>query len=158
MTTDPISVIEYETMVFGRHLSVLPGRTRRSRGVLDQSAYTLLNLLQAAGPRSIGELSAVTGLDASTLNRQTAALARDDLAERIPDPEGGVARKFSITTLGVQMLREEREASREALRGLMDDWDESDRETLGDLLGRLNRAIEDRSGRPWPRPAQLRST
>lgn len=122
--------------------------------MLDQSAYTLLNLLRAAGPQSIGELSAVTGLDASTLNRQTAALMRDDLAERIPDPHGGVARKFTPTARGMALVEEERAASRDALRTLMDDWTDADQQALGELLGRLNRAIEDRSGRQWPRPTE----
>ncbi|MGM7668222.1 MarR family winged helix-turn-helix transcriptional regulator [Microbacterium sp. A93] len=152
MTADPINVIEYESMVFERHLSSLPGRTRRSGGVLDQSAYTLLNLLQAGGPQSIGELSAVTGLDASTLNRQTAALLRDDLAERIADPDGGLARKFRATAHGELSAQEERAASRAGLGRLMEDWASEDREAFAELLGRFNRSIEERTGRDWPRP------
>ncbi|MEE6282319.1 MarR family winged helix-turn-helix transcriptional regulator [Georgenia sunbinii] len=153
MTCDPIVAVEYEAMVFGRHLTSLPGRSRRSQGVLDTSAYTLLALLQVGGPASIRQLSAITGLDASTLNRQTAALLRDHYAERIPDPDGGVARKFRITGTGERALEEERAASREALAALTADWTEADRVALGSLLGRLNRAVEQRSGRAWPRPA-----
>lgn len=153
MSADPIKVIEYEAMLFERHLSSMPGRTRRSGGVLDQSAYTLLNLLRSGGPQSIGELSAVTGLDASTLNRQTAALVRDGLAERISDPDGGMARKFRGTADGDRVLSEERAASREVLRGLLADWPDGDREAFADLLTRFNRSVEERSGREWPRPA-----
>ncbi|HCS61921.1 MAG TPA: MarR family transcriptional regulator [Microbacterium sp.] len=152
MTTDPVNIIEYETMVFARYLSSQSGRTRRTLGVLDQSAYMLLSVLHVAGPQSISELKTVTGLDASTLNRQTAALLRDDLAERIADPSGGVARKFTTTAQGVTLLQGEREASREAMRGLMGEWSDADRDAFADLLGRLNRAIEDYSGRDWPRP------
>lgn len=152
MTVDPISVIEYESMVFERHLSSLPGRTRRTGGVLDQSAYTLLNLLQAGGPQSIGELSAVTGLDASTLNRQTAALLRDDLAERITDPSGGVARKYRMTEHGEKAVQEERAASRAGLGRLLEEWTDEDREVFAGLLGRFNRSIEKQAGRDWPRP------
>src|SRR4051794_2162927 len=153
MTVDPISVIEYESMLFERHLSSIPGRTRRRRGVLDQSAYTLLNLLQIGGAQSIGELSVITGLDASTLNRQTAALLRDKLAERIADPQGGIARKFRSTAEGERAVHEEREASRRALSDLIADWEAADREEFADLLQRFNRTIEERAGREWPRPA-----
>lgn len=153
MSVDPVKIIEYEAMLFERHLSALPGRTRRSRGVLDQSAYTLLSLLRVGGPQSIGEMSAVTGLDASTLNRQTAALVRDGFAERIPDPAGGLARKFRATAEGDRRLDEERQASRAALETMIGDWPIADRTAFADLLGRFNRTIEERSGRTWPRPA-----
>lgn len=147
-----IARIEYESLVFSRHQSELSGRSRRTHGVLDQSAYTLLTLLEAGGPASIGELSAITGLDASTLNRQTAALLRDGYAERIPDPEGGMARKFRMTPAGRSAAAEERQGSRRGLQSLLADWSPQDREAFGELLGRFNRSIEDRSGRAWPRP------
>ncbi|MFC4429428.1 MarR family winged helix-turn-helix transcriptional regulator [Citricoccus alkalitolerans] len=146
-----IASIEYESLVFSRHQSEMSGRSRRTGGVLDQSAYTLLTLLQAGGPASIGELSAITGLDASTLNRQTAALLRDGHAERIPDPDGGMARKFRLTPAGESAVDEERRGSRAVLQDLLEQWSQQDRETFATLLGRFNRSIEDRSGRTWPR-------
>jgi DNA-binding MarR family transcriptional regulator len=152
MATDPVHVVEYEALVLGRHLAGLPGRTRRRGGVLDQSAYALLTLLESGGPTTIGDLADITGLDASTLNRQTAALLRQGYADRIPDPDGGKARKFRTSPAGRAALDEERRASWRALADIMADWAEDDRAALGDLLGQLNRAIEDRSGRPWPRP------
>ncbi|MCI1747269.1 MAG: MarR family winged helix-turn-helix transcriptional regulator [Acidipropionibacterium sp.] len=148
---DPIAVIEYESLVFGRHLPDFAGPRRRG-GVLDQSAYTLLSILDAAGAQSIGDLSATTGLDASTLHRQTAALVRHGYAERIADRDGGIARRFQMTALGSQMLSEERRLTREALGRLLADWDEADRVAFGTLLGRMNRAVESRFGRHWPRP------
>lgn len=150
--TDPIATIEYEAMVFGRHLARFPGRNRRSTGALDQSAYTLLSLLQANGPATISELGTITGLDASTLNRQTAALLRDGYAERIPDPAGGIARKFQTTEHGELTVNEERRASRGALAHVTDDWNETDRAAFARLLRRLNQSIERSSGRTWPRP------
>lgn len=152
MPADAISVLEYESMVFSRHLAGIAGRTRRRGGVLDQSAYTLLSLLQAGGPTSVAELAAITGLDTSTLTRQTAALQRSGLADRIPDPDGGKARKLRVTDLGARLVDEERQASRTALDNLTTDWPETDRATLAALLSRLNKAIESHSGRdPWPR-------
>ncbi len=151
--TSPINRIEYEAMLFGRHLVMLPtGRSRRKGGRLDQSAYTLLSLLDAGGPASLSELAVATGLDVSTLNRQTAALRRAGLAERFEDPEGGQARKLRLSDDGRQVLTEEREASQALLADLLADWPEQDRTDLAELLGRYNRVIEDRSGRHWPRP------
>ncbi|WP_022899996.1 MarR family winged helix-turn-helix transcriptional regulator [Humibacter albus] len=151
MKRDPIDVIEYETMLFGRHLMTLPGRSRRSGGTLDQSAYTLLNLLEVGGPMSIGELVSVTGLDASTLNRQTAALVRGGHSERIAASDGGIARKFRLTPAGAAALAEERAASRASLAVIVEDWPRADRERFATLLQKLNRTIEERSGRQWPR-------
>lgn len=54
---------------------------------------------------SIGQLSDAFGLDASTLNRQTAAMLRGNLVERIADPDGGIARKFRITAEGERRPR-----------------------------------------------------
>lgn len=158
MTEDAIAAIEYEAFVFGRHLTGMPGRTRRSGGVLDQSAYTLLNVIQAGGPASIGELAAVTGLDTSTLNRQTAALMRAGYVDRIANPDGGIARQFRLSPFGVQVLSEERQASRSALENLLSEWDASDLTQLARLLGRLNSTIEHKSGRVWPRPNKPHAT
>lgn len=150
----PIDRIEYESMLFGRYLAMLPaGRSRRRGGCLDLSAYTLLSLLDSGGPASLAELAAVTGLDASTLNRQTAALRRAGLAERFEDPDGGQARKLWLSDEGRRLLTEEREASQAVLADLLADWREQDRVQLGELLARYNRMIEERYGRHWPRPA-----
>jgi len=151
--TSPINRIEYEAMLFGRHLVMLPaGSSRRKGARLDQSAYTLLSLLDAGGPASLSELAVATGLDVSTLNRQTAALRRAGLAERFEDPEGGQARKLRLSDDGRQVLTEEREASQALLADLLAEWPEQDRTALAELLARYNRVIEDRSGRHWPRP------
>lgn len=153
MPLDPISVIEYEAMILGRHLSGLPGRrTRRRGGVLDQSAYTLLSILDAGGNATISDLGRVTGLEVSTLNRQTAALIRDGYATRVQDPAGGMARRFQLSRTGRDVLDEERAASHAALADIVGEWDEKDLEALGRLMERLNKAVESHTDRHWPRP------
>jgi hypothetical protein len=59
-------------MLLGRHILAFQGR-RDAEG-LDRSGYILLSRIRVEGPISIGELSEALRLDASTLNRQTAAL------------------------------------------------------------------------------------
>lgn len=125
---------------------------RRKDGVLERSAYILLSRIRVQGPMSIGELSDAFGLDTSTLNRQTAAAMRSGLVERIPDPQGGMARKFRITDLGARMLDEEREGLVRSLDQIMDDWSDEDIDAFAAFLRRFNTDIERIGGRPWPRP------
>jgi DNA-binding MarR family transcriptional regulator len=101
---------------------------------------------------SIGELSDAFGLDTSTLNRQTAAAMRSGLVERIPDPQGGMARKFRITDQGARMLDEEREGLVRSLDQIMDGWSDEDIDAFAAFLRRFNTDIERLGGRPWPRP------
>lgn len=85
----PLDLLEFETMLLGRHMHMLNPRARGAgEERLDRSAYVLLSRIQAQGPMSIGEFSEAFGLDASTLNRQTAAMVRAGVVERMPDPEG----------------------------------------------------------------------
>ncbi len=141
--------VEFESMLLGRHLGLL---SRRSGGRLDRSAYTLLNRIRIEGSMSIGELSEAFGLDASTLNRQTAAMMRAGLAERIADPDGGIARKFQITPEGERLLDEEREANVKALSRVLRDWTSGDVAEFASFLKRFNTDIERLDGHPWPRP------
>ncbi|MEV6163943.1 MarR family transcriptional regulator [Streptomyces sp. NPDC052052] len=144
--------VEYEQMLLSRHGLLHQKYSRREHSRLERSAYILLSRIRVQGPMSIGELSDAFGLDASTLNRQTAAAKRAGLVERIPDPDGGMARKFRITEEGERMLDDERENNTESLDRIMSDWSEEDISAFAGYLRRFNVDIERLSGRPWPRP------
>lgn len=146
----PTARVEFETMLLGRYTN--NARYRRDGTRLDRSAYVLLSRLSAEGPMSIGQLTDAFGLDTSTLNRQTAALLRTELVERIPDPEGGIARKFHITAAGEASLEAERTANTEGLERVMSNWSAADVAAFAGYLERLNTDIEHLDGRPWPRP------
>lgn len=143
--------IEYEQMLLSRHTFLHQKGGRRKDGVLERSAYILLSRIRLQGPMSIGELSDAFGLDASTLNRQTAAAMRAGLVKRIPDPEGGMARKFRITDEGARVLDEEREGIVQSLDRVMSEWPEEDIAAFAAYLKRFNTDIERLAGRPWPR-------
>ncbi|MFC8823849.1 MarR family winged helix-turn-helix transcriptional regulator [Streptomyces sp. NPDC057137] len=143
--------IEYEQMLLSRHTFLNQKGGRRKDGVLERSAYILLSRIRLQGPMSIGELSDAFGLDASTLNRQTAAAMRAGLVKRIPDPEGGMARKFRITDEGARVLDEEREGIVQSLDRVMSEWPEEDIAAFAAYLKRFNTDIERLAGRPWPR-------
>ncbi|MGW4532766.1 MarR family winged helix-turn-helix transcriptional regulator [Nocardia sp. NPDC004340] len=145
--TKPTELLEFETMLFGRY-SLIP---RKGDNGLDRSAYLLLSLLRGEGPMSIGQLSDTLGLDASTLNRQTAALLRAALAERIPDPDGGIARKFRVTAEGAARLDAERAQSLRHLDEILAGWSDEDVSALASLLARFNADIESYRGKHWPR-------
>jgi DNA-binding MarR family transcriptional regulator len=148
----PTHEVEYEQMLLSRHTFLNQGGGRRKNSLMERSAYILLSRIRIQGPMSIGELSDAFGLDASTLNRQTAAAMRAGLVERIPDPEGGMARKFRLTDEGARLLDAEREGIVEILEQVMHDWSDDDIAAFAGYLRRFNNSIEALGGRPWPRP------
>lgn len=151
-TDEPTRQVEFETMLLSRHGYLFGSATKGAGWHLDRSAYILLSRIQMDGPMSIGQLSQAFGLDASTLNRQSAAMMRAGLVERIPDPDGGIARKFRITTAGEKSLDDDRTRYLDILEGLLDGWEPDDIAQFAAGLNRLNRAVEHLDGRPWPRP------
>ncbi|MGW1882550.1 MarR family winged helix-turn-helix transcriptional regulator [Streptomyces sp. NPDC001970] len=148
----PTHLIEFETMLLGRHAFLFNPRTRKAGGRLDRSAYVLLTRIQMDGPMSIGQLSDAFGLDTSTLNRQTAAMLRAGVVERIPDPDGGIARKFRITAEGESRLDADRAEHIDGIATVLADWNPEDVADFAAYLERFNRDIERLDGHPWPRP------
>ena len=146
----PSHLVEFEHMVLGRHQ--LSSTTRRHQeGRMERSAYIMLSRIEVQGPMSIGQLSDAFQLDASTVNRQTAHAMRAGLLERIPDPEGGMARKFRLTGEGERKLREERELHVQDLDRVFEDWTADDVENFARYLQRFNTSVERITGQPWPR-------
>ncbi|MFD4407453.1 MarR family winged helix-turn-helix transcriptional regulator [Nocardia sp. NPDC058499] len=146
----PTDLIEFETMLLGRHS--LNAHLRRPDH-LERSAYLVLSRLWIEGAMSIGELSEAFGLDTSTVHRQTTAIMKAGLAERIPDPAGGVARKFRITAEGERRLRADRDYNVNALDRVLRGWSEEELHTFAAYLERFNTDLEAQESRPWPRPS-----
>ncbi|SDB87206.1 DNA-binding transcriptional regulator, MarR family [Sanguibacter gelidistatuariae] len=150
---EPARQVEFETMLLNRHSYFDGPRKFDEHKKLDRSAYIVLTRIEIDGPLSIGELSAALGLDTSTVNRQTATMLRGGLLERIPDPDGGLARKFTMTAEGVQRLDYARSVTVDTLGRIMEEWTGEEVEAFARSLERFNRGIERLEGRPWPRPA-----
>ncbi|SOD60493.1 DNA-binding transcriptional regulator, MarR family [Streptomyces zhaozhouensis] len=149
---EPIRRLEFETMLLTRHSDLFNAQARRASRRLDRSAYVLLSRIELDGPMSIGQLADAFGLDSSTLNRQTAAMLRAGVVERIPDPEGGIARKFSITAEGRERLLDDRRRNHASLARILDDWEPEEVADFVAMVHRFNEGIERLEGRPWPRP------
>ncbi|WP_037363535.1 MarR family winged helix-turn-helix transcriptional regulator [Nakamurella lactea] len=149
---EPISALEFETMLLARHGYLSTSRTRIPEGRLDRSAYVVLSRIELDGPMSIGQLSDAFRLDASTVNRQTTAMMRAGLLQRIPDPDGGIARKFRITEQGRRRLHSDRETNVNGLSQILRDWTAAEISDFVEVLARFNRDIERAEGAAWPRP------
>lgn len=134
-----IADIEYEQMLLSRFTVA----QHRAGDGLDRSVYLLMSRIATQGPMSISELSMAFRLDASTLQRQTTVAVRDGFLERILDPAGSAARKFSLTTLGEARLREVSEHSVSALERILADWPDADVNKFAELMHRFNVSIED---------------
>lgn len=141
-----LEAITRELTLISRHQ--LAGK---ARGTLERSAYLLLNLIDATGPMTARELADALQLEISTVTRQIAAMLRENVVERIPDPAGGLARKLRITPTGEAHLTTDRELYRTALAEVVTDWPDKECTDLYRLLRALNERIEHLQGTPWPR-------
>ncbi|WP_461038264.1 MarR family transcriptional regulator [Streptomyces mayteni] len=140
-------------MLLRRHATMGTFRKFYSGDRLERSAYIVLSRIESEGPMTIGQLADAFCLDASTLNRQTAAMLRTRLLERIPDPEGGVARKLRITAEGARRLRVDREAMVDCLGTTLEGWTREELAAFAAALVRYNTTVERAEDRPWPRRA-----
>jgi DNA-binding MarR family transcriptional regulator len=146
-----LTALQRELMLVNRHYILGIADNFRGENRLERSAYILLSRIEVEGPMSIGQLAEAFGLDTSTVNRQTAAMLRAGVAERIPDPAGGIARKLRITAEGRKRLHEEREWATDGLRRLLEKWTPAEINQLIAALTHFNESIEEVSGKPWPR-------
>ncbi|MFX0575782.1 MarR family winged helix-turn-helix transcriptional regulator [Nocardia nepalensis] len=125
---------------------------RRPGFQLDRSAYLILTRLEMDAPLSLRELSEAFQLDISTINRQVAAMLKQGLVERVPDPEGGIARKIQASAKGLELVAADREQSHEGIGAVVADWNAADIAQLSQLVSRFNKSIEHIEDNPWPRP------
>ncbi|MDV7245743.1 MULTISPECIES: MarR family winged helix-turn-helix transcriptional regulator [Rhodococcus] len=139
--------IENELTLLSRHYV----HSQRAGLQIDRSAYLLLSRLELEHPVTLKELSEAFRLDISTINRQIGALLRRGLVERVPDPDGGLARKVQATDLGLEHLRSDRQLSRSGVERVIGGWSDGDREELRRLLSKFNAEVENLEGRSWPR-------
>jgi DNA-binding MarR family transcriptional regulator len=118
-------------------------RARPGGTVMDRAVYVLLDRL-SAGPRSAAQLGAELHLDQSTVSRQLAALVRQGLAQRAPDPSGGRADLVELTAAGRQAREDERTSRADRIGKVLEGWGENDRRDLARLITKLNDSIDER--------------
>lgn len=147
---DALARLVFELTLLSRHF---PASLLRRPGFrLDRSAYLILTRLEMAAPLSLRELSEAFQLDISTINRQVAAMLKQGLVERVPDPDGGIARKIRASAKGLELVAADREHSHEGIGAVVADWTVADITRLSGLISRFNMSIEHLEENPWPRP------
>ncbi|MEU2083487.1 MarR family transcriptional regulator [Streptomyces albus] len=149
-----LSDLERELTLLSRHF--VAARGPRIGQSLERSAYVLLTRLEVGEPLTLKELAHTFQVDVSTINRQVSAMLRNGLVERIPDPEGGMARKFRPTPLGLERLEADRAISRAGMRRLIEasGWSGQRTEQFLTLLVEFNQSIEQLEGLTWSRAAR----
>ncbi|MGW4772702.1 MarR family winged helix-turn-helix transcriptional regulator [Nocardia sp. NPDC004278] len=152
--SDALTRLVFELTLLSRHFPA--SLLRRPGFQLDRSAYLLLTRLEIDSPLSLRELSEAFQLDISTINRQVGAMLKQGLVERVPDPEGGIARKIRASAKGLELVAADREQSNEGIGAVVADWKTADIAQLSLLVSRFNESIEHIEDNPWPRPPWAR--
>ncbi|RJO75789.1 MarR family transcriptional regulator [Nocardia panacis] len=142
----------FELTLLSRHY--LNAVVRHPEFHLDRSAYLILTRLELDAPLSLRELSEAFQLDISTINRQVAAMLKLELVERVPDPEGGIARKIKASANGLTALAADRARKQIGIGAVVAGWSEPDIARLGALIAQFNASVEQMEHNPWPRPSQ----
>ncbi|MDT2008336.1 MarR family transcriptional regulator [Rhodococcus opacus] len=144
---DVVAAVENELTLLSRYHA----HAQRAGFQLDRSAYLILGRLELDHPLSLKQLAEAFRLDISTINRQIGALLKHGLVDRVPDPDGGMARKVEATRQGIEQLHADRELGRRGVERIIAGWSDHDRDELSRLLTKFNGEIEKVEGNSWPR-------
>ncbi|MFD4761175.1 MarR family winged helix-turn-helix transcriptional regulator [Streptomyces sp. NPDC058439] len=147
--------VERELTLLSRHF--FTSRGPRIGQSLERSAYVLLTRLEMSEPLTLKELAHTFQVDVSTINRQVSAMLKNGLVERIPDPDGGIARKFRPTELGRERLAADRAISLEGTARLIDatGWEPETTQRFLTLLTQFNEGIAQLEELSWPGTSQV---
>jgi Transcriptional regulators len=113
----------------------------RKLGILDRSAYLLLDHISTHGSIGVKTLAEKLQLDISTVSRQASALERKDYVLKIPDREDGRSFTLELTEKGTRALTETKAKRIERVESLLDTWPAEEREQFAYLLHKFNRSF-----------------
>ncbi len=111
---------------------------------LDRSAYLLLGRIVAAGPTRLSALADGLRLDLSTISRQVHALEGAGLVGRTTESTDRRASLIAATERGLEIYHRNRAVQQAALRDLLSDWTDAERDEFARLLTRFNDTIATR--------------
>jgi DNA-binding MarR family transcriptional regulator len=123
---------------------------------LDRSAYLLLGRIVAAGPTRLSALADGLGLDLSTISRQVHALEAAGLAGRTTEATDRRASLIAATDRGREIYNRNHAVQQAALRDLLSDWTDAERDEFARLLTRFNDKIVSRH--PVPNASRAAGT
>ena len=115
---------------------------------LDRAGYLLLGRIVAAGPTRLSALADGLSLDLSTISRQVHALEAAGLVGRTTESTDRRASLIAATDRGREIYHRNRSVQQAALRGLLSDWTDAERDEFARLLTRFNDTIASRHPAP----------
>lgn len=131
--------LEYELTTLVRVLEALS----RSRNYPLERAHYLLLLQLRGGPQSIGELATNLLLDNSTVTRQVNAMLKNNLIEKIPNPNDGRSALVSSTQMGRSQAEAMHHLRLTRLETTLKKWSGDDKQALADLIHCLTQDLID---------------
>jgi DNA-binding MarR family transcriptional regulator len=111
---------------------------------LDRAAYLLLGRIVAAGPTRLSALAEGMCLDLSTISRQVHTLEAAGLVGRTTESTDRRASLIAVTDRGREIYNRNRAVQQAALRDLLSDWTDAERDEFARLLTRFNATIATR--------------
>ena len=106
------------------------------------AGWIVFRVVSLLGPVPVADIIAETGMDKSVVSRQLKALREWGLIEVDRDPDDARVVVVRTSELGRERAQRVRGILRERYRAAFETWDESDVDTLAELLERLVPAID----------------
>lgn len=107
-------------------------------GDADWSSRAVVARIVVDGPKRVSDLADVTHTDVSTVSRQVAAMVKEGLLERQPDPADGRASLVGVTDRGREFFAEIREQRSREMARLLHRWTDEEIETFSRFLDRFS--------------------
>jgi DNA-binding MarR family transcriptional regulator len=117
----------------------------------------MIHLLDSGEPRRIGAIAQALRVESPHVTRTVAKLERQELVERVRDPDDGRAWRIWLTPRGTEVAQVCLRVNLELFGAAMTDWTPEERADLARLLSKLSKdmsaLIAERSDRPTdPQP------
>lgn len=145
MHTDAISDIQSALITIVRRANDPRGNKsiNRSAGTdIERAGAVMLARIEEHEPARLSVLAEAAGVDVSTASRQVARLVDEGYVHRGPDPDDGRASAHRLTPAGRELRHRLADAQRAWLDTVLARFDDTDRRTLADLLGRFVAEVE----------------
>ena len=140
---DAADRLGYELVRFIRLVSRMGAHiAAQQKDGMESAAYALLAHVVLDGPQRTTALAEAMHSDISTVSRQSAALVRNGLVERTPDPEDGRACLLAVTAQGERVFEHNRRQRDAHIATMLESWPDVHIDRLVALLDRFNTDFE----------------
>ena len=142
---DPLTPERVATRLHSAAIQLLRKLRREDdASVLTAPRLSVLSVVVFAGPRTLGELAAAEQVKPPTMTRLVAALEKQKLVRRVPDPEDGRVTRIAPTEKGRTLLLRGRGRRVAALARDMEQLDPQQLRTLEDAATLIEAVVHGR--------------